>query len=230
MLTADAAATALNNQRAARYWPALVGALTEQGVDSPAARMALFANLQTETQVAPIAEVGKDFSKYEPGTRVGKILGNTQPGDGARFKGRGFIQLTGRDNYKRIGAAIGADLINQPDLLLLDPVVSARAAVAYLKSRGGFKAAEKGDWEAVRRAVQPGSDPDGMARFLKALTALQRQIEAVADATGVTLPPMPPIPSPPAGGGITPLKAGLGAGGAALVLGLIIMALSSSRQ
>lgn len=225
MLTANSAATALNNQRASRYWPVLVGALEEYGVDSTNARLALFANVQTETQIAPIAEVGSDFSKYEPGTRVGRILGNTQPGDGARFKGRGFLQITGRDNYNRIGKAIGSDLLAQPDLLTLDPVVSARAAVAYLKSRGAFLAADAGKWESVRKAVQPGDDPAGMTRFLKALSAMQRELQAVADATGVAMPSIPPIPSPPSGGGgITPLKAGVGAGGIALIIGLVILA------
>lgn len=44
-------------------------------------------------------------------------LGNTQKGDGPRFKGRGFIQLTGRANYDKYGKAIGVDLISNPDLV-----------------------------------------------------------------------------------------------------------------
>jgi predicted chitinase len=43
-----------------------------------------------------------------PGTQVATKLGNTQPGDGVRFKGRGYIQLTGRDNYQRIGRQDGS--------------------------------------------------------------------------------------------------------------------------
>ncbi len=46
-----------------------------------------------------------------------KSLGNTQPGDGIRFKGRGLIQITGRSNYKNIGEAMGVDFINEPTLL-----------------------------------------------------------------------------------------------------------------
>jgi RHS repeat-associated protein len=43
-----------------------------------------------------------DFDKYEPGTILGEQLGNTQKGDGERYKGRGFIHLTGRGNYKKV--------------------------------------------------------------------------------------------------------------------------------
>ncbi|WP_336763646.1 glycoside hydrolase family 19 protein [Paenibacillus sp. USHLN196] len=49
----------------------------------------------------------KYFSKYEPGTKLGKQLGNTKKGDGYKFRGAGYIQMTGRYNYQRFADAMG---------------------------------------------------------------------------------------------------------------------------
>ncbi len=57
-----------------------------------------------------------------------KDLGNTQPGDGARFAGRGYVQLTGRSNYRKAGTAIGVDLIKEPQRAE-DPAIAARLLV-----------------------------------------------------------------------------------------------------
>lgn len=71
---------------------------------------------------------------YGYNTAKGKGLGNTQPGDGAKYIGRGFIQLTGRSNYTRYGQLSGYDLVNNPGLLA-DPTVAAEVAVVYMKDR-----------------------------------------------------------------------------------------------
>jgi predicted chitinase len=71
---------------------------------------------------APIVERGarEYFNKYETGTPIGARLGNTQAGDGYRFRGRGFVQITGRNNYKKLGQALnlGNRLVDQPELAL----------------------------------------------------------------------------------------------------------------
>ncbi len=79
-------------------------------------------------------------------------LGNSQKGDGRRFKGRGFIQLTGRANYDHYGKVLGIDLVNNPDLAL-DVNVSAKILAQYFKERKVDQACASGDWLSVRKLV-----------------------------------------------------------------------------
>lgn len=85
-----------------------------------------------------LVEVGNKeyFNRYDPkySPQKAKILGNVKVGDGLRYRGRGFIQITGRDNYKRAGQALGIDLENNPKLAS-NPEVAAKIAVWYWKSR-----------------------------------------------------------------------------------------------
>ncbi len=95
---------------------------------------------------------------YGPQFAAGRSLGNTQPGDGYRYRGRGFIQITGRGNYTHYGAAIGRpDLVDNPDLAN-DPEVAALLTAAYIKDR--YKG---GGWEALLACVG-NNTPDIRAR------------------------------------------------------------------
>jgi putative chitinase len=71
----------------------------------------------------PIVERGPRsyFDKYEPGTKIGRNLGNTQPGDGYRYRGRGYVQITGRPNYQKMGEVLEIDLPGQPEHALHPP-------------------------------------------------------------------------------------------------------------
>jgi len=90
--------------------------------------------------------------KYAPGKA--RILGNTQAGDGIRYHGRGFIQITGRENYRRAGAALGIPLEQNPDLAA-DPKIAARIAVWYWKTRVQPKIQNFNDTTAVTKAINP---------------------------------------------------------------------------
>jgi hypothetical protein len=82
----------------------------------------------------PITERGpvSYFAKYDPGTPLGARLGNTQPGDGFKYRGRGYVQVTGRANYSHDGNLLGLDLVGNPDLAL-QPEVAYRIAARGMK-------------------------------------------------------------------------------------------------
>ena len=61
-----------------------------------------------------------------------KDLGNTEPGDGYKYHGRGYLQYTGRDNYTRYGNMFGVDLKNTPDIAA-EPEMAAKLAIAFWK-------------------------------------------------------------------------------------------------
>ncbi len=107
-------------------------------------------------------------------------LGNTEPGDGRRYKGRGLLQLTGRYNYRRIGNIIGEDLEGDPEIAA-DPVISLVIACEYWKnwgSNGINPMCDDDDLLAVTRAVNGGLNGlEDRRKYLgKAKTALQRII------------------------------------------------------
>ncbi len=104
-----------------------------------------------------------------------KSLGNTQPGDGPRYKGRGLLQLTGRANYSARGKAMGIDLVGNPDLAS-EPVLSLKIACEYWQSKAINAVCDNDDIVEVTRLVNGGSNglDDRRAYTGKAKTAIAR--------------------------------------------------------
>ncbi|MCI5047651.1 MAG: peptidoglycan-binding protein [Aquisalinus sp.] len=84
-------------------------------------------------------------------------LGNTSPGDGWKYRGRGFFQLTGKDNYRRYGEIAGIDLVNNPDILSKDLKVSVQVAAAYFAFVNLGTFADQNNARAVSRGVNLGN-------------------------------------------------------------------------
>lgn len=93
--------------------PYLSEACATFGINTPAAQLCFLAQVSHESGSFFYTEELASGAAYEGR----KDLGNTVPGDGVRFKGRGFIQITGRANYGAVGQALGADFISNPTLL-----------------------------------------------------------------------------------------------------------------
>jgi len=91
-------------------------------------------SIEEARQITAGGPVAVAEAVYGYQTPTGRTLGNTEPGDGWKYRGRGFIQLTGRSNYAQYSQAAGVDLVANPDALL-DPEIAARVSVEYMKRR-----------------------------------------------------------------------------------------------
>jgi hypothetical protein len=161
-----------------RYWPQLVVAMQAGGCPTLPMAIAVLATIRVEVPpFAPIDEYGD--TAYFTRMYEGRVdLGNTHPGDGARYHGRGFIQLTGRANYRSYGAALGVDLESEPDLAL-EPGIATRILVKFMTDRNRHASAVAGDWRTVRLRVNGGFN--GWDTFIAAVGAYQ----SIARAKGL---------------------------------------------
>ncbi|KAA8689550.1 Glycoside hydrolase, family 19 [Pseudomonas caricapapayae] len=102
-----------------------------------------------------------------------KDLGNTVPGDGSKYRGRGLIQVTGRANYEACGEALGLDLINHPELLEL-PDHAAMSAAWFWDRAKLNTLADKGDLLQITRRINGGTNglADRQALYARALGVL----------------------------------------------------------
>lgn len=145
----------------------------------------------------PITERGAIayFDKYEPSTKIGKNLGNTDKGDGAKFRGRGYVQLTGRANYAKASAVCGVDLIAQPNLALIRD--HAYKIMTYGMHQGWYTGKKlddyikgsKKDYEGARRIVNGTDKKDLIAGYA-------RSFETILRESLVLTPPPSPISEP----------------------------------
>lgn len=168
-------ATSADLGRVQVYWPKIVEQLGHAGITDRLTQIAVLATIAVEVgaRFEPIPEYASGDA-YE--NRAD--LGNNQPGDGRRYKGRGFVQITGRANYRTYGRKVdelwqagGAiDLESNPDQAL-DPDIAAAVLAVYFRDRGIPAMAARGDWQAVRKAVNGGLN--GYDTFYSAVQKLK---------------------------------------------------------
>ena len=176
---------------------------------------------ETATTMQPIREMGGEgyFRRMYDirGDRptVAQALGNTQPGDGSRFHGRGYVQLTGRRNYLRAGTAVGVDLIANPDAAMRPDLAARIAFVGMVEGwftnkrlRDYFNTAVT-DWRGARRIINGLDRADLIAGYAKAFhDAIRAAVaaEAAKPAAPSPAPAAAPPPAAPAPATITPTK------------------------
>ncbi|MCP5261248.1 MAG: peptidase C1 [Rhodoferax sp.] len=169
-----------------RYLPYVAAALDSCGLHDRTMVCAALGTIRAESEgFLPISEMQSQFNTRAGEAPFGaydgrRALGNTEPGDGARFKGRGFIQLTGRANYRQYGKVLGVDLEANPDLANA-PEIAALLLAHFLADRAGAvrSAIEAGKFAQARRLVNGGVH--GLDRY-KDVFRLADQVWPVAEA------------------------------------------------
>lgn len=156
--------------RAGTFLAPLNAAMVEFGITTPARQASFLSQVGHESSSLVYVRELASGQAYE-----GRAdLGNTQRGDGVRFKGRGLLQVTGRANYAACGKALGLDLLDKPELLE-QTVNACRSAGWFWQSNGLNALADAGDQVKVTRRVNGGTN--GLAERM-ALFAVAKRVLA----------------------------------------------------
>lgn len=136
----------------------------------------------------PIVERGPRsyFDQYEPGTAKARRLGNVEPGDGFRFRGRGYVQITGRGNYARMTRELA---LPDTEDLEKDPEQTLRPAIAYRimsvgmtkglftgKKLGDFISGGVCDYKNARRIINGVDQAALIAGYAQAFEAILKSV------------------------------------------------------
>jgi putative chitinase len=175
----------LSDKRNGELLPFLTAAMAEFAIEAPARAAAFLAQLAHESgQFRFMEEIWGPTNaqrRYEPVTTLSQNLGNTDVGDGKRFKGRGPIQLTGRANYRRFGDLLGVDLLADPPRAAT-PDVAFRVAGLFWSKKGLNELADVATADAfkeITRRINGGTN--GLAER-QTFYAVARKVLGVPDA------------------------------------------------
>jgi predicted chitinase len=150
-------------------WPYFLAALDYSQVNTCKRVAAFVAQVAHESVGLLYFEEIASGAAYEGRTD----LGNTQPGDGRRYKGRGPIQLTGRSNYRSAGTSLSRDFEAHPEQVSM-PSGGFVATAYFWKSRNLNTYADSGDFNTLTRRINGGLNglSDRTARWNKARAEL----------------------------------------------------------
>jgi putative chitinase len=129
--------------------------LERNGINTPLRLAHFFAQIDHESGgFKYLTELGNKayFNKYEGR----KDLGNTQAGDGYKFRGRGYIQITGRANYTEISKDLNIDFVNNPDLLSQE-ANAMLSAIWFWNKRKLNTFADRNDIITLTKRINGGS-------------------------------------------------------------------------
>lgn len=160
-------------RQAGVFVPVLNTSMGRYGIVGPARAAAFIAQVGHESgQLRYVREIWGP-TVQQLGYEGRADLGNTVPGDGSKFRGRGLIQITGRANYAACGDALGLDLINKPELLEM-PQHAAMSAAWFWSTKGLNTLADQGQFEKITKRINGGltGQADRQALYDEALKVL----------------------------------------------------------
>jgi putative chitinase len=179
-------------------FPPLVAAMTEFAIEAPARAAAFLAQLAHESgQFRFMEELWGPTPaqiRYEPASTLATALGNTQAGDGHRFKGRGPIQITGRANYRRFGDLLEVDLVTAPERAASSEL-AFRIAGLFWSKKGLNELADQGTPEAfreIKRRINGGFN--GLAERQQFYAAARAALAVTGPAVSRGALPVQPLP------------------------------------
>jgi putative chitinase len=159
-LTVDSLASAGCRREAAKaHLPHIIRAMQAADITTPARARHFLAQALFECGLLKYSEEIWGPTKWQKGYEGRADLGNTQPGDGFRFRGRGPFMLTGRSNYTRFGKLLGRPYATRPDLVGR-PADGWLVAAHYWKDRKLNALADRGDARAITKGIN-GQATDG---------------------------------------------------------------------
>ncbi len=126
---------------------------TQFGINNPQRAQAFASQLAHES--AGFNAMEERISDGAANRNYGGRMGNSKAGDGSKYKGRGFIQLTGKDNYRTYGKKLGIDLVNNPELAA-DPDTAIKIAAAFWQDHGLNELADREDIKGITRRINGG--------------------------------------------------------------------------
>lgn len=159
------------------YLPHLNAALRAYGIDTALRTAAFVAQLAHESgEFRWMEEIWGPTDaqrRYEPPSDLAARLGNTQAGDGKRFKGRGPIQITGRFNYRTYGDLLGIDLAAEPAKAATPEVAFATAGL-YWQRNGLNELADARQFVTITKRINGGTNglADRQMYYARALAVL----------------------------------------------------------
>lgn len=167
------AATGCGGSRARLWAPPITAAMAEYEIDSKYRRSAFLAQVAHESGRFMYVRELWGPTAAQAGYEGRADLGNTRPGDGFKYRGRGLIQVTGRHNYALASEALGLDLLTHPELLE-EPENAARSAGWFWKGHGCNGLADQQLFSAITRRINGGTNgaEDRVALYHRALEAL----------------------------------------------------------